>query len=84
MERTWYKIANRTDFEDSGLVSQSVNVTTNDRGSLSVVLTHGNYISLVFNGVLLPVEFDGKNPFAFGGYAVYVDETADIWLGFDP
>jgi hypothetical protein len=37
--------------------------------------------SLIIDGVILSVGMADSNPFIFGGYAVYLDSSGDIWLG---
>lgn len=77
----WYQIINRAEFEASGLVSKEVEAIFEGIGQKTVLVTRGNYVSIVIDGVMLSVGMAGQNPFLFGGHAVYLDQNDDIWLG---
>lgn len=77
----WYKILNRGEFEAAGLVSREVDVILEGIGQKTVLVTRGNLVSIVYDGVMLSIGLSGSNPFIFGGYAAYLDQNDDIWLG---
>lgn len=78
----WYKIINKATFEATGLASREVTVILGDLGQKTVLVTKGNYVSLVYEGVMLSLQMTGTNPFKFENKAVYLDANDDIWLGF--
>lgn len=84
MNFTWYKIFNRTEWLATGLVSRTLTLSLEDRGQEEFLITEGEETCVTYDGVLLPVEFSGKNPFVGLGdeYAVYVDEADDVYFGF--
>lgn len=77
----WYKIINRGEFEATGLVSREVELLLDGIGLRTVLVTCGNYYSIIYDGVMLSIGMAGNNPFVFDGYAVYLDVNDDIWLG---
>ena len=77
----WYKIINKDEFEASGLVSKEVEAVLDGIGEKTILVTRGNLISLVVDGIMISVGLGGANPFVFGGYGVYLDSNSDIWLG---
>lgn len=80
---SWYKIINRTEYLATGLVSRVLSLLLEGIGLKNVMITYGNLVSLVYDDVMLPIGMSGENPFVFGGYAVYLDENQDIWLGVE-
>jgi hypothetical protein len=78
---TWYNIFNRADFLAEELPSRTLTVTLSDIGEVNIELFVGNELSMVYDGVLLPVNFLEENPYSYGGYSVYVDGNDDVWLG---
>ncbi len=83
----WYKIINKTEFEATGLVSREVEVLLDGVGLRTILVTKGNLLSITYEGVFLSIgvadDIETHNPFAFGGYAVYLDSNNDIWLGIE-
>lgn len=82
MTYTWYKIFNKTEFEALGLVSKAYTLNLEDLGEKTILVTKGNYISMVYEGVQLVLQLNSKNPFEFDGHACYLDtDTNDVYLG---
>lgn len=79
----WYNIFNLNDFNDTGLVSQTVDVFLTDVGYESILITKGNKTSMLFRDTFLPVNFEDHNPYTNGVYAVYSDQNDDVWLGIE-
>jgi hypothetical protein len=77
----WYKVLNRAEFEAAGLVSKEVEMILDGVGQKTILVTKGNVYSILVDGVYLSIGLGGKNPFVFGGYAVYLDSNDDIWMG---
>ncbi len=78
----FYKIINKAEFEATGLKSREVTVILEGLGQKTVLVAHQMLFSLIYDGVILPVDLEGaSNPFEFGGYAAYLDSADDVWLG---
>jgi hypothetical protein len=78
----WYKIFEYEDFIESGLVSQSKRVFLEGIGFEEILITKGVMTSVLFRGVFLPLEFNGQNPYSFGGdYSIFKDPSNSIWIG---
>ena len=77
----WYKIFNLATFEALGLVSQNITVELEGIGQKEILITKGNAVSIIYEGVFLTLSFSSNNPFEFEDHAVYVDESSDVWLG---
>lgn len=76
-----YKIINIDDFEAAVIVSRTVTGLFGDLGLKSILVTKGNCISLLYEGVFLSLNLNDKNPFVFEGHAIFVDPNNDLWLG---
>lgn len=76
-----YKIINYQEFLDSGLPSKELQFVLKGIGLKTILVTKGIHVGLVHDGVFLPVYLNGRNPFFFENYAVYLDDNEDIWLG---
>jgi hypothetical protein len=79
----WFKIFNYDEFESSGLVSEEVTLLLQGKGYIDFLISRGNEISVMYDGVLMPVVFSSKNPYIRAPYAVYRDEDGWVWLGFE-
>lgn len=79
----WYKIFNKTEFEALGLVSKTYSLNLEDIGNKDILVTKGNYISIQYETVTLPLNLNSKNPFPFEGHAIYIDDSNDVWLGIE-
>lgn len=83
MGYTWFKIFNKTEFEAKDIPSESVTMFLVGKGQKTILITKGDSLSIVFDGVMLPIKFADKNPWADSGYAVFIDEAQDVYLGFE-
>jgi hypothetical protein len=68
----------------NGLVQKTYRLELEGRGLEEILVMRGNETSIVYDGVLLPVGFLGKNPYVGLGeqYAIYKDADEQVWLGF--
>lgn len=82
MTYLWFKIFNRTDFEATGVVSRTYSLNLEGVGLKSILVTKGETIGITYDDVFLSLELNEKNPLEFEGYAIYVDENDDVYLGF--
>lgn len=79
----WYKIANKSDLDSASLVSKEVDAILDGVGQKKILVTKGNLYSILVDGVFLSIGLNDQNPFAFEGYAAYMDANEDIWLGIE-
>lgn len=83
----WYLLFNLTEFLSSGLVSKTLDIILENIGDAQVIVTRGNLTSIVYEDVMMPIEFNGDNPFiregTDGTYAVYKDANENVWLGIE-
>lgn len=77
----WYKVFNKTEFEGLGLVSKSYAFNLEGIGEKEILVTKGNYVSMLYDDVFLCLNMNLKNPFEFEGHAIYVDSNQDVYLG---
>lgn len=80
---TWYNLFKKQDFLDTELVSKKITVTLEGIGVKDVLITKGNEVSILYDGVFLPISFTEKNPYTKDGYAVFIDENDIVWLGVE-
>lgn len=81
MTYDWYNVINYQDFVDADIPSRVLKRYLTGIGQKDIMIVRGSMVGVVYEGVLLPVQFQGKNPFEFDGYAVYINEEDDILLG---
>ena len=81
MNFDWYKITSQDDFLALGVPSKAFDLELEDIGQVTVLVTSGNRVGILYDGVFLAVGLNGDNPFEFDGYAVFLDENDDIYLG---
>jgi hypothetical protein len=83
----WYNLFSMPEFLASGLVSKVYKVTLDGVGQKDILVVRGSLVSIVYEDVLLPVSFEGDNPFDQEGdashYAVYQDVNEDVWIGIE-
>lgn len=79
----WYKIFNKAEFVATGFASKKFTYNLTDRGQVEFTAFQGNEVSVLYDGVFLPVKFLDWNPFKRDGYAVYEDANGDVWWGFE-
>ena len=77
----WYCIFNLQTFEETGLYSRTITLNLDGLGLKDILITKANLTSITYEGVMLPIEMNNHNPFEFDGYAVYIDDVDDVWLG---
>lgn len=83
MNFDWYQIFNLDDFEDTGLVSRTFSVDLEGRGDTEVTVYRGVGYSVRWDDHYLPIEFQDHNPYVLDGAAVYVDDDANVFIGFE-
>lgn len=79
----WFELFNLTEFNNLGLVSRELEVELEGIGPKTIRITKGNYTSIMYDDVFLPINMNDANPFVFEGYAVYVDDNDDVFLGIE-
>lgn len=77
----WFRIFNIAEFEALNLVSKTYVLELEDIGEKEILVTKGDFISILYDGVFLSVLMKDENPFIFDGHAVFVDENQDVYLG---
>lgn len=77
----WYLIFNRSEFEALGLVSKTYSLELEAIGEVEVLVTKGNLISMLYEGIFLPVKINGLNPYEIDDHASFEDAEGNIYLG---
>lgn len=78
-----YKLFNLAEFEATGLVSRTLDLFLDGIGQKQILITKGNAVSILYEGIFLSLGLGGLNPFVFEGHAVFVDPNGDVWLGIE-
>jgi hypothetical protein len=76
-----YKLINSDDFDALDIVSRKLTLILGEIGQKEILITKGNVTSILYEGVLLSLNLNDKNPFEFEGLAAFIDPNNDIWLG---
>lgn len=83
----WFLIFNKDIFLDTGLVSRKILAIMDGIGTKQILITKGNELSVTYEDVILPIGFNGENPYVKQGdaahYAVYLDTNGDVYLGIE-
>ncbi len=78
---TWFYLFNFDEHVALDLTSKSYELILEGIGQKTILVTQGNCLSVLYEGVFLPLELNGANPFEFDGHAVYKDPNSNVWLG---
>lgn len=81
MNYAWFNLYNKLVFEAEGIPSKSLTYDFTDYEVKTVLITKGNTIGILIDDVFLSIGLNDKNPFEFDGYACYIDENNDIFVG---
>jgi len=76
-----YRIINLDEFEATGLVSRTVQAVLAGIGLKDILVTKGNLLSLLYDGVFLCLNVNDKNYLEFDGHAIFIDDLNDVYLG---
>lgn len=77
----WYLIFNTDEFDDAGLVSQTVTLVLEGIGQKDFLVTKGELYGITLDNDFLALNQLDANPFEFEGNAIYIDENNDVWWG---
>lgn len=77
----WYRIFNKLEFDMLNLVSKTYRVVLQDIGQRDIFVTKGQLYSILYEGVFLTAELNGRNPYIKDGYAIYVNSEGWVYLG---
>lgn len=87
---TWFKVFNLDEFEALDLVSKTYTLILEGLGQKEILVTKGELVSILYEGIFLPVNLNDINPFIKNGddedelaYAVYIDSNSDVYLGIE-
>lgn len=81
MNYTWFLIFNLADFLTTDLGSKTYTLNLDGVGEKDILVTSGNLVSITYEGIVLSINLNTKNPFEFEDHAVYVDNNDDVYLG---
>jgi len=80
----WFKIFNKTEFDAEELVSKTYTLIFEGIGQVEILVTQGETLGVLYDGVFLSVNMSDENPFEFDGHAVYLDSASqDVYLGIE-
>ena len=82
MTYEWFYIFNTDDFTELDLVSKVYQLDLEGRGLVDVLVTLGETFGITYEGVFLPLNLNGVNPFEFEDMACYVDADNNVFMGF--
>ncbi len=77
----WYFIFNIDEFQALELVSKNYRLILTGIGPKDILVTQGNYTSILYENTFLPLNLNDNNPFEFDSHAIYIDENNNVWLG---
>lgn len=81
MTYTWFYIFNSDDFAALNLTSRTYSLILSGIGSVEILVTQGESLGMLYDGVFLSLNMNGKNPFQFDSHAAYIDVNNNVWLG---
>ncbi len=77
----WFKIFNLDEFLATELVSRTYTLNLVGIGEKDILVTQGNEVGMVYEGVFLVLNFADANPFVFEALGIYKDSNNDVFLG---
>lgn len=83
MTFNWFKIFNKDEFLATELASKTYTLNLEGIGLKQVLVTMGNQIGVTLDGVFLTLGESDKNPFIFDGMAIYINESNDVFWGYE-
>lgn len=81
MNYTWFLIFNLAEFISLDLGSKTYTLNLDGVGEKDILVTSGNLVSITYDGIVLSINLNTKNPFEFEDHAIYVDDNDDVYLG---
>lgn len=76
----WYDLFNLTEFLNTNLVSQEIDITLVGIGSKTILVTRGINTCITYDDLFFSLGL--SNPFFLDDtHAVYVDTANEVWLG---
>lgn len=83
MQYVWYLLFNRAEFLEAGIPQREIRAQLEGRGEGIFLVNNAVGISVAYEGVLLPIGFEDKNPYVRDEFALYFDAgTEDVYFGF--
>ena len=83
MQVRWYKIGNVDEFEKKGVPQIEITVELEELGQVDIVLIFGFNVSVIFQGEMLTIGLNGRNPFFKEKASAYIDpKTRNLWVGY--
>ena len=79
----WYKLFNLDSFLAEEITSREMIVLLETLGRTSILVSRGNLVSITYDEVYLPVNYEDENPYYDSGLASYVDDDNNVWLGVE-
>ena len=77
----WFNLFNLSDFQAEDLVSRTLKFSLGSYGVKEILVTIGNNVNILYDGVFLSLNLNDKNPFVFEDRAIFIDDNNDVWLG---
>ncbi len=78
----WYPIFKAQEFLDTGLPSRNLTFYLSETLS-EILITSANALGVQYLDTFLIVNFAGQNPYIRDSYAVYLDESDQVWFGIE-
>lgn len=83
MKVRWYKIGNVDEFEKKGVPQIEITAELEELGQVDIVLIFGFSMSVIFQGEILTIGLNGRNPFFKEKASAYIEpKTRDLWVGY--
>lgn len=77
----WFFIFNSDDFAATGLTSRTYTVILDGIGQKDILVTMGESLGMLYNGIFLSLNLNDENPREMDGQGIYIDANNNVWLG---
>jgi hypothetical protein len=81
MTYNWYEVISIDDLNAEGTESVELEFYTYELGIVTILVTKGNYTSILYDGVFLSLDMNGKNPFIFENKGIFLGSDNIIYFG---
>jgi hypothetical protein len=77
----WFFVINRTEFNNTGLVSREITLELSGYGEKEILVCRGVGLGLLMDGVFLRLNTNQRNPFYFGDRGILFTTNNDVYIG---
>lgn len=83
MAWSWFNVYDLKEIEKKDIPQKEIEVDLEDIGIQKILIYKANYYGVIFKGVVLTPKLNGRNGFQKDGVSAYIDESKNLWVGYE-